>query len=320
MKYFNKTSLILFLVLTNIVSVIWYVTRPSPEELFKNQYPYINPARNFISQNDFIVNIQPLRKKLFAMASDFESKGGHISLYLEFLNTGGNISINPNTYIFPASLTKLPIAMVVMKKIENGEWKLSDELVLAPQDRNAESGDEENPLAEYPVGTRFSIERLLKELLVNSDNTAALMFSRNLHEDELYDIVEEVGLEDLFTGEGRYSAKEYSRLFRSLYTSSFLTRTNSQYLLELLDRATFNDFLTSVVPENVPFPHKYGVGAYREGTNFYADSGIVYTPERPYLITVMVEGVKTEDFEERTKLLMHEVSLTAYDYFSNYEK
>ena len=281
MNFLSKKNIIILLIITNVGTLSWYATRPSSEESFRNEYPYINPARNFISQSDFIVNLQPLRTTLRALSGDFESKGGKVSIYLEFLNTGGNISINQDAYIFPASLTKLPIALVVMKKIEEGDWELTNELVLAPQDKNAESGDEENPLAEYPVGTRFTIERLLEELLVNSDNTAALVFTRNLHDDELKEIVDEIGLEDLFTQEGRYSAKEYSRLFRALYTSSFLTRANSQYILELLDRAVFNEFLTASVPEHIRFPHKYGVGAHVMGTNFYADSGIVYVPERP---------------------------------------
>lgn len=320
MKFFNVKILVAFLILTNIGTLLWYLTRLSPEDTFRNNYPYIDPMRSFISQDDFIVNLQPLREELRDLSAEFESKGGKVSIYLEFLNTGGNISINQDAYIFPASLTKLPVAMVVMKKIEEGDWELTNELILAPQDRNAESGDEENPLAEYPVGTRFTIEKLLEELLVNSDNTAALIFTRNLHEDELKDIIEEIGLEDLFTEEGRYSAKEYSRLFRALYTSSFLTRANSQYILELLDRATFNEFLSASVPENIRFPHKYGVGAHVIGTNFYADSGIVYLTSRPYLITVMVEGERTTAFEERTISFMQEVSSAVYEYFLSYEK
>jgi D-alanyl-D-alanine carboxypeptidase len=45
-----------------------------------------------------------------------------ISIYYEQLNSGANISVNKDLRLWPASLTKLPVALVVMKKIESGGW------------------------------------------------------------------------------------------------------------------------------------------------------------------------------------------------------
>lgn len=278
-----------------------------------NEYPLIDTARNFIGQEHFIVNIQPLREKIRAMVEEFEAEGGDVSLYFEFLNTGANISINPDKRIYPASLAKVPIAMAAMKKVQNGEWKLSNELVLMEDDRDTRSGAEGARLGERPVGTRFTIEELLRELLVNSDNSAYFMLLRNISKAELNEFLENTGLENLFTDEGKISSKEYSRILRSLYTSSFLSRANSQQILEWLDEGAFDKYLAGSIPEPVTFSHKYGA---KVELGVYADSGIAYLPNRPYLVSIMVQGRvgNSQAEEERAARLMRGVSKEIYDY------
>ncbi len=280
------------------------------------EYPLIDFSRHFISQDNYIVNIQPLREELRNMSQEFSGPEREVSLYLEFLNTGANISINPDNYIWPASLTKVPLAMAVMKKVEDSDWELHNELVLMPGDADTHSGNIENPLADFPVGTRFTIEKLLREVLVNSDNTAYYILLRNLHRDDLNKMTLAIGLDALFQEDGKISAKEYSRILRSLYTASFLSRSHSQMILEWLDEATFNSFLTKGVPESVPFPHKYGED---DRTRVYSDSGIVYLPDRPYIISVMVQANPNAPYaseQEVVSVFMEQVSRAAYDYLS----
>lgn len=284
---------------------------------FENPYPLIDISRNFIPQEHFLTTIQPLREAISALVVALESEGFTVSVYLEYLNTGANISVNPQTRIFPASLTKLPLALAVMKKIERGEWRYTNELVLFEEDKNHDSGDPTNLIAAYPVGTRFTIESLLHALLVHSDNTAYLILRRNLHDDEINRVFVDLGLEDLFTEDGRMSAKEYSRIFRALYVSSFLKREYSQQILAWLDESTFARFLARDLPADIPFPHKYGENLE---FNVYSDSGIVYLPNRPYLLTVMVSGVpgrSQEESETRAEQFMGDVSARAFTYFSS---
>lgn len=306
---------IVFLIISNIFSIFWFID--AKNDLNINQYKYIDISRNFIDQEDFIVNLQPIRDKVNQMSKDFgEDK---VSIYLEFLNTGANISVNKENYIWPASLTKLPVAMAVMKKIEDGDWQLNSELVLMSGDANGDSGDVNNLLAKNPVGTRFTIEQLLKELLINSDNTAYNILVRNLHIDELNQVKNELGIDVLFDDSGRMSAKEYSRIFRALYTSSFLKRVNSEMIMSWLDESQFNDFLAKNIDPSIPFPHKYGENLL---LNVYADSGIVYLEDRPYMITVMVQGASEQPIVEAKNEATHfmqAISQEVYTYFKSVE-
>lgn len=284
-------------------------------ETITSRYPLLDPARNIIPKEHYFSTLQPLRETLNTLADNFD--GGKVSVYMEFLNTGASIIIGPDVYIWSASLPKLPIAMSVMKKIEDGEWKFSNELVLMPVDENKDSGSEENSLWEHPIGTRFTIETLLREMLINSDNTAHNIIYRNLHADEIDRVVIELGLYGLFNEEGKMSAKEYSRFFRSLYTANFLNRDSSQQILEWLDESPFDDFLGGSIPKEVPFPHKYGENRIQR---VYADSGIVYVPERPYLITVMISGnpsVPVEEDRARAQTFMRTVSEAAYTFVAS---
>lgn len=310
-----KTIFIIFLIVTNIISVSYCLYRINPKTLrqVENPYPMIDFSRSFIDQKNFLTTINPLREKIRDMVKEFgEDK---VSVYIEYINTGANISINPDLYIWPASLTKMPLALAVMKKIEKEEWKLTNELVLMRGDANMMSGDKDNPLSEYPIGTRFTVEKLIEELVVNSDNTAYYILLRNLHQDDLSEVVRSLGMESLFTKEGKVSAKEYSRILRALYSASFLNRENSQKILSLMSQAKFNEFLSMGLEEGVVFSHKYGED---DILNVYSDSGIVYLENRPYIISVMIQGDTESNYnieKEKASIFMKKLSKEVYEYF-----
>lgn len=305
MSKFKK--ILIALVVTNLLSFSYIIYHHNVENIFVAEYPLIDVARNFIPQGDFIVNIQPLREELNKLVK--EMGPDDISLYFEFLNTGANIAINPNLAVWPASLPKVPTAMAVMKKVESGEWSLDSELVLFEQDKDINYGE----LWRKPVGTRFTVEELMKEMLLSSDNTAYRIFVRNLDFTELFAVVEEVGIEALFTKDGTISAKEYSRLFRALYISSFLKRENSQKILGWLTESKFKAFLSQGLPEEVKFSHKFGED---NDLQAYLDSGIVYVDSRPYIISVAINS-KDIGGKKRVEEIMKLVSEKAYQYVTS---
>lgn len=209
--------------------------------------------------------------------------------------------------------------MTVMKKVEQGEWKLNDQLVLMSGDFDPRSGDQNSRIYNSPVGTRFTVEELVKELVINSDNSAYAILARNTTNSDVQRLVDAVGLDQLANKSGRISAKEYARLLRSLYTASFLSRENSQKILEWLNQSQFNNYLAYPLPSDVKFPHKYGKNIK---SNVFADSGIVYvSPTRAYTISVMIQGDPNKPSEEEEKKAMeffHYVSKASYDYILNY--
>lgn len=273
------------------------------------RYPLIDPARSIIDQVHFFSTINPLRQELRAIVQKYESQGNQIGLYFEYLNTGANVSINQDKRFWPASLSKMPTALAVMKKIQDNEWKLNNELVLFEEDKRDNYGQ----LYKMPTGTRLTIETLLKKLLLDSDNTASRIFIRNLEAENFSEISEALGMKEMFNEELKITAKEYSRIFRALYSSSYLKREYSEQLLEWLSETSFTTFLDAGIPDDVKFSHKIGE-QYKE--KVFLDSGITYVPNRPYLMTVIIEVRQDEDIN-KAREIMAEISKVVYEYVAH---
>lgn len=263
----------------------------------------LSPIRNFVDDKDVIVNLKPLRDYL---ANTYESDPG-VSIYFEFLNTGSNISISKDAEFFPASLLKVPVAMAIIKKIEQGKWKWDNELVILSSDKDSHFAD----LYKEKTGSRHTIESLIKEVLVNSDNTAYSVLLRNLERDELDIVYKHLGLDDFFTKKGNISAKRYAVVMRSLYGAAFLSKEDSEKVLLWLTETPFTKYLEQGLPSEVMFAHKIGVSDVEDVS---MDAGIVYVPGRPYLLIVM-----THRKGEVAKRIMKDVAERAYTYIVSYD-
>ncbi len=82
--------------------------------------------------------------------------------------------------------------------------------------------------------------------------------------------------------------------------------------MEFLNESKFNNFLASGIPEDVVFAHKYGENAIEY---IFADTGIVYVPGKPYMLTVIIKGkdVSPETISWAIEL-MKDISTKAYEY------
>ncbi|HLD61929.1 MAG TPA: serine hydrolase [Patescibacteria group bacterium] len=292
------------LLATNIWTLTVYApSRQSGTSDANNQFPLLNPARKFIKQEDLIVNFQPLRDEL---NQKYEADP-NISIYFEYLPTGASIAISKDAEFYPASLLKVPVAMAVAKKIEKGEWKWTNELVLMSADKDEKFGT----LYKEPSDSTHTIEDLVRRSLSDSDNTAHFILVRNLETEEINDVYEHMGIKDFLDTEGKLSAKRYSVIFRSLYNSSYLSENDSQKLLLYLSQSPYNEFIESALPENIIFSHKIGIS---DSEKVFIDSGIVYAKNRPYILTVMTKN----EAEQKAKGIMKDISERVYNYTESY--
>jgi len=269
-----------------------------------NKYNLLNPARKLIDQKDLIINFQPLRDYL----NNTYEADQNVSIYFEYLPTGSNISINKDAEFYPASLLKVPITMTVAKKIERGEWKWTNELALLPSDKNKGFGS----LYKEPSNSTYTIDELVRRSLSDSDNTANFILVRNLEISEIEDVNSHIGFSGIITASGNLSAKRYSVIFRSLYNASYLSEENSQKLLSYLSQSPFKEYIESGLPSGTPFAHKIGT---EEEKGIYLDSGIVYAPNKPYTLTIMIQSEKEQLAQEKMK----DISEKVYNYVKEYK-
>jgi len=305
----SKKKAVIILGMLLIVAVIgdavlfydYEITKSQTFSAAVEQYPYLDPAQGFYGNSDLLVSLLPLRKQLNAIVSSTPG----LTIYFEYLNTGANINENPQPF-FPGSLMKIPVAMAVMKKIDVGAWSLDDQLVLTDADRNPHYGT----LYQLPSGTTFTVAQLLQYMLVNSDDTARSMFIRNLGEQDIEDVLNYLGLQDVFNTKNQISAQRYSNFFKALYEASYDSASSSQYLLQLMSQPHDQEWLLSGVPPGVTFAHKIGVAS-----STYSDAGIFYPPSRPYLLTVAMHSESTT----QVAAAMEQISSDIYQFVTQHE-
>lgn len=309
-----KTLLIFVLLITNVVTVAVYKpkaeSKVDPSITYRATYPYLDPIRRVEKRENLIVNIQEVREFLKALPAQ-NKDWADMSIYFEVLGTGASVTINQDLQIWPASLAKLPLAIVVMKKIESGEWSLDTKLTLEEKDADTVR----TPDIVQDIGRTYDLKFLLERLLLESDNTAYRMLIRNFTTDELNSIGEAIGLDQFFNEGGKVSAKDYSRLFRVLYLAAYVNEEHSQFLLKLMQDSEFKNFIRAGVPLEIPFAHKWGTNL---AIGVFADAGIVYIDQRPFLISVMIQGKNgTADANQaKANALLSEIGAQTYQYIS----
>ena len=303
-KIKNQKWIICSLALVLIVSGVFSFKYFSADSDFRSDFPLLDPSRKFIPSDHYITNIEELRGYLRELGSKYPDS---VTVYYENINSGSNISINKDLRLFPASLSKLVQAILIVNKIEKGKMSFDQELKAEPGDISSDSGDLYKTIGDKPM----TVEKLLEELLVNSDNTAQNIFRHQLNFEDYLDFQNTTGLQDLYNDQGFISAKEYTRILRVLYTSNFLKPENSQKILSYMAASTFKDYLSQGVPSGVEFAHKYGENI---DYNIFADSGIVYVPGKPYMISVIIKGKdSTNETRKWATKLMKEISERAYN-------
>lgn len=234
--------------------------------------------------------------------------GGRCGIYAKNLKTGEEILINANDEFFPASIYKLPLAILILKDVESGKINLDDQY-LVDYSHIAYSYD---PLANR-VGTYVTVSEMLSLLIRNSDNTAQKLMVHEIfggYEEYNSKIISDLGING-FQGsfvDLSVTPRQVGQLLENLYNDKYLNKTEKEYLVELLFTTSpnFNDRIVSGVPENINVAHKIG-----QLDNIYQDAAIVYG-ENDYIIVILNENINSYDL---ASYKLSQISKIIWNYF-----
>ncbi|MFH0779438.1 MAG: serine hydrolase [Parcubacteria group bacterium] len=267
----------------------------------------------------YIINFLPLKQKLLAIQKQYPQR---TYIYFDYLNNASWIGLNERELFTAASTVKVPLAMSLLKAVENELLKVSDSYALNELDLDSNFGK------LYKVGKdrQFTVEDLIKIMLEQSDNTAMTAIANIMSNigitDPLRDVYNYMGWmsDDLqfipVMGQSqelvyqKIDMKILSNMFLSLYNANYLNPENSQKILSYLANTPFNNKIAAGVPDAVTVAHKIGTSA--EDKTF-SDCGIIYAPNRNYLLCLGSNGGD----EAKASKFMTEVSKTVYDYVIN---
>lgn len=314
--------LLLFLVLS-LVSNFWLakglIEAKNLYKIEETKWANFNQGHSLLSANiknlpldsnqdpdRILLHFVPLKNDILKQIDGWgDSK--KVGIYIQDATTGSWLGINENENFVPASLLKVPIAMAIYKKYELGGINLEDELIVREQDIDVGAGVPER----YTVGNSYKVRELLEWMLKISDNTAKNILKGSLDPEELNSVFTHVGINNPYVADSdnQYvSPRQYERIFKALYFSTYLQPNHSQDLLTLLTDTRVEGLLSNKLPWEIQVSHKYG-----ERADSLHDCGIVYNSSKPYFICIMTNGI---DIATAKDFISH-ISLQTYDYFNS---
>ena len=226
----------------------------------------------------------------------------HYGVYVVDLRSGVATGVNENTRFPAASTVKLPLAMFVLEQAHRGELGLDEKIAYTDDDYEDGTG----VLQGTPPGTEFSTGDLVKLAITESDNIAANMLLRRFGRDAVAAYTRSLGGEAIpFDGDNLVTPKDMSFYLRRLMQVKYVSKETRDLLLDYLTHTGFNDRLPSGLPPTVRIAHK--IGTLPGVVN---DVGIVFAPQRTYIISVMSRDVSEDDATQ----MISAISRTVYQF------
>lgn len=250
-----------------------------------------------IANEQLYVTLRPFNGLLDELIASLKAdrRVSMISVYFRDLNNGPWIGRHEKEEYIPASLAKLPVVIACYRLADSVPDFLSRRIVYEGLDEERDPGFV-NPESNMQRGKAYTVDELILRVAKFSDNAAANLLMKALPPRQLQQVYFDLGIDPrrLATGEFSLSPKEYSAFFRILYNASYLSKRLSEQALQYFAQSTFELGLVAGVPDGTPVSHKFGV---LEQASLAApprlqlhDCGIVYHPQRPYLLCVMTSG------------------------------
>lgn len=269
-----------------------------------SEYTFLNPQLRCepfedLQKKEYL----EFKRSLETYIEDLRSAGNvdGVSVYFRDLENGPWFGIQEDVLFSPASLMKLPVLITYYKKAEFEPRVLELEIEttgVVPADQGLP------PSESLVAGESYTIDELVRRMIVYSDNTALhvllAFLSRNAPEDDLFaETLASMGLAKSEGDAGDFlTVKRYASFFRALYNSSYLNKEMSQKALEILTQTTFHKGIDDGVPPGIPVAHKYGIRRPGGDAVQLHDCGVVYHPATPYLICIMTKGVEDDPLAE----------------------
>jgi beta-lactamase class A len=219
-----------------------------------------------------------------------------VSVYVRDLLDGPWIGVAEREPFIPASLLKVSVLLHAMARVEQDPTLMERTFVFPGADAMPNEGNLDDLPPEYAMqeGESYSFGELLERMIVVSDNHAKELVLTDVDPRGVDAYLANAGFQMVErNGQAHLDARSYASLFRMLYNATLLSRTSSEFALSLLARARSPRGLRRDLPADVVVASKFGVhrGAPDAGggTQLH-ECGIVYGPQRPYVICVMTRS------------------------------
>jgi beta-lactamase class A len=286
----------------------------SREVRLTKQYKFTNPLLECDSNigNTFFPNSMKNKIEQYITNQTSQGKVTNVAVYFRDLNNGPWFGINQSALFSPASLIKVPLMMTFYKMSEKDPNLLNTKIKVTDVDENLYNSEDIQPDLKLNVGQEYTIDQLIDQMIINSDNNAYNILKEYAGEQNFYEIFNDlnIDLSKIDSNGNVISIHDYSAFFRILYNSSYLNQDNSEKALNLLSRTTYKNALVAGVPSTATVSHKFGERSYSSTNEKQLhDCGIIYAAKNPYILCVMSRG---NDLDQLSKVISN-ISALVYN-------
>ncbi len=282
----------------------WLVKKADKNPMIQNvretsgDYEFINPLLFVkVPEDQAFPEYLPLKHKIeeFIKNSISDEVISDASVYFRNLNSSQWISVNREEKFSPSSMLKVITLISTLRLADSNPDFLSFRVKLNEDSKVIDTQIVYPPQSPLKLGQSYTIEELLDHLIVDSDNLANLALTELIGPDRITKTYADLQLSEPRKNNDGYTGEQYSYVFRALYNGTYLSRDQSEKVLELLSRTNFTQGIVAGVEPDTMVAHKFGVRTVTKGLDEIDyrelhDCGIVYYPEKPYFICIMTRG------------------------------
>lgn len=288
--------------------------RPIREK--SDDYAFINPLLFYDGPNNSgLKEYQPISSKIQDLVEIFNrDKDVETSVYYRDLIAGRWVGVNEDKQYTPASLMKIVVMIAYLKQAENNPSVLFQKIKFTEDIKEISDSLPYDKGTELQLDQSYTIDELINRMIISSDNGATYALLNRINEKVLDQVYSDLGLENPIKLGREYtiSTRYYAFFLRILYNATYLNRFMSERALSILSKSEFKEGLVAGIPGSTVVAHKYGEGALTDKNNAITsvelhDCGIVYYPERPYLLCVMTKGKNISDLADIIKIISQAV-------------
>ena len=322
-KHILKSTYVHFILTCTVFFCLgWFLNQYSKKDLNSVRqvrgdaegYQFVSPLLYIDNSESVFPELDPLKRKVssYIARAVREDKASDIGFYFRDLGTARWTGVNHDHKFAPASMLKVATLIAYLKLAQKDPNILLEKHEYIPE---ADSGQVFKPSKYFSAGIKTNRE-LLSQMIVESDNAAMYILDKG-HVDEKIVVYQDLELPNpLEESRDFLSPMQYSRMLRTLYNSSYLSRFYSEEALKLLSYTKFNEGIRAGIGSTT-VAHKFGEYTLLDNGRLVDrelhDCGIVYYPGNTYLICIMTKG---ENFDSLKKVIA-DISRITFEYVSH---
>ncbi|MGG7143414.1 serine hydrolase [Clostridium nigeriense] len=225
-----------------------------------------------------------------------ESRIGTYGFFFEDLKSGYIYGYNENVQMIAAGCMKLPIAVSLIKSVEDKKIDFLDKIKIDGKDKVYGTGI----IHEFNE-REYTVFELLVAMLIQSDNTAANKIIDIVGMDNINRDIKAMGLKNTVLNrkttderkskdevENMTSAYDLAQVWKNLYNGTFLNEDNSQMLIDILMRQQIKNKLALYIPDDLKYEISSKTGDKNGVEN---DTELIRLPKGNFSFTVLSMGI-----------------------------